>query len=209
MGSLTLGVQPAPPLEPQAALPTWACLCDLAAGPRVHVRLGLGVGGRRDGDPRAAKLGRLPWKGQGKGWGVLTQARAYRMVPRKADLRGVEPTYRMCTLAKRELILHTCRETGPGPRLGQQSLDLGAGPAPAPVHQPSPAWHRHPVAHQPLDQSDPAPGHWQRSQLFPVQSLCPKPTAPATPAPEIKEPSILPATPVLPATSASGSVTAL
>lgn len=30
------------------------------------------------------------------------------MVPRKVDFSGVEPTYRMCTLAKRELILQTC-----------------------------------------------------------------------------------------------------
>lgn len=32
----------------------------------------------------------------------------YRMVPRKVDFSGVEPTYKMCTLAKRELMLQTC-----------------------------------------------------------------------------------------------------
>lgn len=41
-------------------------------------------------------------------WG--THPSPYRMVPRKVDLSGVEPTYRMCTLAKRELMLQTCPE---------------------------------------------------------------------------------------------------
>lgn len=51
-----------------------------------------------------------------QGWGTQAPhptgnpALSYRMVPRKVDFSGVEPTYRMCTLAKRELMLQTCPE---------------------------------------------------------------------------------------------------
>lgn len=37
-----------------------------------------------------------------------SQLSPYRMVPRNVDFSGTEPMYRMCTLAKRELMLQTC-----------------------------------------------------------------------------------------------------
>lgn len=62
------------------------------------------------------------------------------MVPRKVDFSGVEPTYRMFTLAKRELMLHTCTEgqravsaawAGPGGSFSAPHLSFPAAPGAA------------------------------------------------------------------------------